>query len=198
MKKILITLLILSLGIIGVFAASETHNLTLTVDIATTVPAFRLRTSDAKAIDNNTTPTVFTNEANYTGSYDYTTTEWELGKAHTLEVEGLLVNNAKTNVSYTVTFSGGTFAVTRGSDTTNTAYAPTSITASAPTSSVTGINTISASGAVVTLPFNGATATASTGTPVVVAKAAYSYPEDKTIDPGNDYTTTITMTVSAN
>lgn len=197
MKKVIAILAIAIVLIGAVFAAGEDHTLTVTASVTPVEPAFRLGIANsgttAAQVTNNSTPTVVNlTNGSYTGSF---TASLKLNEGGSFVVIPQLVNNAKTTSVYVLTFTGGTFNVKKKN--VDGTVSPSSVT-TAENNVVTGIGSIVADDAneKLTVTFDGKTATASTGTPVVLGTVTYTYTADDDVDLGN-WTTDIVMTITS-
>lgn len=185
MKKVITILAILIIAAGTVFAA-EPHKLKISAISEAVVPSFQLSFKDKTT---NTQATSFENTDGYTITEAVDSgIKFETGG--TVVVTAKLANAAKQNQAYTLTFSDGVFSVKKNMQTAE--YAPATIVAAASVSNATGISSITAAGAVVTVTFNGTTASARE-----LAKATYTYTADTAVDPGT-YNADIVMTVATN
>jgi hypothetical protein len=202
MKKLFGVLICFVLVLGCVFAAGETHTLIVKATVEETLPAFRLgvassATSTTAATNNDIPSTVNLTTGAYTATYD---SGIHLDEGGSITVQAQLVNPAKTNNGYTLTFTGGTFAVKRNK--VDGTLAPSSITTSASGIS-TGITSIVAddTNEKLVVTFSGETATGvSISAPTILGTVVYTYPADTTIDPnldGEKYSATIVMTITS-
>ena len=205
MKKAITILAVLIVLVSAVFA-SETHTITVRADVDEVLPAFNLNfgaldTNESSAdIYGKTNPVVDYDETSHTenGSADVGFT---LDVANSFTVTAQVINNVKTNKSFTIQFKGGVFGVKRNG-TPDLYYSPSRITVAdvhttdavkATTQGVTGLtnsttnndstadttNTLIASG---TVNFSGKTGTGATSA-LDIIEATFTYPGDNTIDP---------------
>ena len=222
MKKLIAILAIMVVLVGAVFATTntETHKIRIYSVVDEILPTFQLRYAAESAITNNSTVR-FSNNATYldptTGLNNNTTdsfdSHFDIG-AETAEgaltvvftcnlVADADTNFAKTQKSFTITFSDGVFAVKRSGVTENQTLAPYSITsvAGVVTTGITSITpnnengastyTTGAKSSSTTVAFSGETVTAAQ----VLTTATYAYTGDPTIDMGTYYAD-IVMTIT--
>ena len=196
MKKIIAILTILVIATVALFAASETHTIKITVDIATVTPAFQLVIGDDDVVTNNgNTPTVFTDRATYAPNSEgagYDTGIRDFATSKSVSVTARVANAAQIQKTYTLSFGDGAFTVVRAGS-NDTALNPTIAVAACSQQMPTGVTsiTINNNNKNADVLFSGAQCTAGTN----LVTATYTYGPDTTIVPGV-YSANIVMTVS--
>ena len=194
MKKVIAILTILVIATVALFAASETHTIKITVDIATVTPAFQLFIgNDAVVTNNGNTPTSFTDDASYApnaqgNGYD---TGWDgFNASRSVSVTARVANAAQIEQTYTLSFGDGVFTVERAGS-NSTTHAPSISVAASNNQVPTGITSITIDNEDAAVVFSGAQCTAGTN----LVTATYTYSADTTIVPGT-YSANIVMTVT--
>ena len=194
MKKVITILAILVVLTSAVFAASETHTLRLSATVDTVLPQFQLVYGGYRT---NTGANAFADEADY----NLTESAIDVSEVLILDEDGdqsiefsvVLANKPKagrgTSRSYTLTFSGGTFAsVTKAG--VAAPMAATIVTSNGAKYNdgvtVTGVGYTTAKVTLGTEP-------SAAGNEIV--KATYTYEGDRTVDPGT-YTTDIILSIA--
>lgn len=189
MKKFVVFVLIALIALSTVCAASETHTLKIKANVAEVLPAFQLLLlAPADVYTTNSGAVVFTDAASY-NALDTTTAKnvnFQLDEGGTAHFQVNLANLAKTNKSFVLAFSGGTFAAKKNGE----AYSrnPSAINTSKG-ANVASIYTITRSGTDgegnqdITVSFHGKTVTTKD---VALATADYIYPADPDIDPNTE------------
>ena len=186
MKKVLTILVVLTVIAGFAFAASEEHKLVVTAKVPGQAPIFQLY-KDAVVTNDANTPVEFTDEAAYQDAFE---ASFNLDAGGAVTVSARVANLAKEVQAYTLTFTGGQFAVTKnGAPAT---IVPT-IAASAATGTITGVTVEKTAAAQVRASFNG---TKMTAEGQMLASATYTYSPDSAIDP-DTYTADIVLTVAA-
>lgn len=203
MKKIFITMLMMVVALVGMFAA-ETHTLKIKADVVEVIPAFQLELlAPAATVTTNTTPTAFSASATYNPLTTSTAKDvnFNLDEDGTVTVQCNLANLAKTNKAYTLTFGGGTFAAKKNGSAFS--HVPSSVISAkgtdvANTYTITREGTVGVGNEMVTVTFHGKTVT---DIPAVLATCVYSYTGDPEIDPTTEvepyYFADITLTIAA-
>ena len=194
MKKVIAILTILVIATVALFAASETHTIKITVDIATVTPAFQLFIGNDSVVTNNGNPPVpFTNNAPYApnaqgAGYD---TGWDgFNASRSVSVTARVANAAQIEQTYTLSFSDGVFTVVRAGS-NSTTHAPSISVAQSNNQVPTGITSITIDHEDAAVVFSGAQCTSGTN----LVTATYTYSADTTIVPGT-YSANIVMTVT--
>ena len=198
MKKLIAILMVLA--IVAGFVFAETHTLDVTASVNAVEPAFQLGAADSGtaaadgAVTDNSTPDVFDVSASYTGSF---ASALKLDQGGSFVVIPLLVNNARSNKPYTLTFTGGTFTAVSISGVAGQSIAPSSVTTAKNSATITGITSITPDDAneKLRVVFSGKTASASTGAPVYLGTVTFNYNARPNVDMG-EYHANITMTVT--
>lgn len=202
MKKFIIVLLMFAILAGCVFAVGETHTITVHASVKEVLPAFRLQAASSETTTsvatNNITPNVVDLVSGaYVAEFD---SNISLDEGGTVTITPQLVNSAKTNRGYVLSFTGGTFNVKRNK--VDGTHAPLSVTTTAGPI-FTGVKSIVADDAAETLTvtFSGATAVGySVTNPASFGSVTFVYEADTTIDPneaGERYSTTIIMTITS-
>lgn len=183
MKKVLTILAVLVL-VAGFAFAAEEHKIHIKADVTEIVPAFQLSYSTVKT--NSTSPASYAAATPYAPNAADTAAidvGFNLDEDGSVLVTATIGNAAKQKQNYTLTFKDGVFAVARNGVTASQTHAPKTIAATAAASAFTGTSEITASGAVITVKFNGTKCTANS----TIGTATYTYEADNTIDPGTYY-----------
>ena len=204
MKKLIAILMVLAIVAGFAFAVAgndETHTINIQANVNETLPAFKLRFASGSAttgqVTNNSTPTAYNPAAAADPAYSYAdpiVVSWTLDEGGAVEVEAIFSNRAKTNKSFTLTFSDGVFTNVYKAGATQESYnvIPT-ISVAGNNTLPKGVKTIAASGNPLTVAFSGQKAAEGDK---VLATATYTYGEDDAIDPGT-YNANIVLTVAS-
>lgn len=196
MRKTFAILLIALVALSAVCATteSESHTIVLTSVVAEQDPAFQLQLG-ASAVTNDGV-TVFADNAEYPPVENAISVDVADISAEDIDVkfEVKLATAAKIRKAFTITFTPGSFSVTRsgtaGTIAPSTEANKTYLVAK---TGLTGVSVLSGDGYSATVTFNGTTCTAGT----VLADFHLFYGQDSTVDPNSEgYTATVTLEIT--
>lgn len=195
-------------------AHSEAHTLRVKADVTEVLPVFNLFHVEGK--DTNTNAEEFAKNAKYESLMDDDKAQdvgFKLDSAGSFTVTAEVINNVKTNKSFTIEFAGGVFTVNR--KTVEGKYSPKQIKVvnggtneaikefgtardSSVNTSIT-TDTTSTLKASTSVTFSGKKGNVAT-TPITIATATYDYAGDDSIDPtakDEYYYADVTMTITS-
>lgn len=201
MKKTIAILAVLVIVLGCVFAATEeTHNIKLKTNVGIVVPVYQLQFVEGTNTADNQTSHTNDAEADFAAGTKAATADIEVLDISKNDIsvtfKAVLMNEAKINKAYTLTFSATSFAVKKDGKDAEVAVDSETVTAAG---KKTGVTTAAgAADNIVVATFNGATCSA-TGTDL--ATYTVTYKKDTAVDPHTSddqyYYATVTMTVSA-